>query len=253
MTFQRLRLHIRPRLRGRGGVPALPAGNAKGPPRVGGSLLRLSLALAVGYGALAAGLTYWQVVQAQSLTSDPLNPLSLAAARSAPRGTIYDANGVVLARNVARSAGPAACASTRTSVTAPVIGYSSPIFGTAALERAYDAQLTGLVSLRPGDDLLRKFRDQPYNPSDLAAVARQRAAAGRGRPARRSARARSSRWSPARAGSWRSSAARRTTPTASSTRRVAGVTWPRSSSARTRRCSTARRRACTCPAPCSRS
>ncbi|MEP7158725.1 MAG: penicillin-binding protein 2 [Chloroflexota bacterium] len=166
MTFQRLRLHIRPRLRGRGGVPALPAGRAKGAPRVGGSLMRLSLALAVGYGALAAGLTYWQVVQAQSLTSDPLNPLTLAAARSAPRGTIYDANGVVLARNVRGPQGQSVREYTYL-VTAPVIGYSSPIFGTAALERAYDAQLTGLVTLRPGDDLLRKFRDQPYNPSDL--------------------------------------------------------------------------------------
>ncbi len=50
---------------------------------------------------------------------------------------------------------------------APVVGYRSDIFGAAGLERTYDAQLTGLVSLRPGDELLRKFRDQPYNPSDL--------------------------------------------------------------------------------------
>jgi peptidoglycan glycosyltransferase len=166
VTFQRLRLHIRPRLRGRGGVPPLPGRRPSGPPRVGGSLLRLSLAIAIGYGALAAGLTYWQVVQAQSLTSDPLNPLTLAAARSAPRGTIYDANGVVLARNVSGPNGQSVREYTYL-VTAPVIGYSSPIFGTAALERTYDAQLTGLVTLRPGDDLLRKFRDQPYNPSDL--------------------------------------------------------------------------------------
>ena len=53
------------------------------------------------------------------------------------------------------------------SIAAPVIGYASPIFGTAALERTYDAQLTGLISLRPGDELLRKFRGQPYDPSDL--------------------------------------------------------------------------------------
>lgn len=140
-------------------VGALP------PPRVSGSLLRLALALAVGYSALAGGLMYWQVVEAQQLTKHPLNPLVLSAARNSPRGAIYDARGNVLARNV----GPeqARLRNYPYLVAAPVVGYRSPIFGTAGLERTYDAQLTGLISLRPGDELLRKFRDQPYNPSDL--------------------------------------------------------------------------------------
>jgi len=164
--LQRLRLHLRPRLSTHEAVPALPGGRPAGPPRVGGSLLRLSLALALGYSALAAGLMYWQVVESQRLTSDPLNPLILAAARQAPRGTIYDAHGVVLASNV-RGPGGEPLRVYDYPVAAPVVGYSSGVFGTAALERSYDAQLTGLVSLRPGDDMLRKFRDQPYNPSDL--------------------------------------------------------------------------------------
>jgi len=84
--FQQLRLHLRPRLRTRGATPALPGGVPVGPARVGRSLLPLSLAIAVAYAALAGGLAYWQVVQAQALTADPLNPLSLSAARSAPRG-----------------------------------------------------------------------------------------------------------------------------------------------------------------------
>jgi peptidoglycan glycosyltransferase len=166
LPLQHLRLHIRPRLPTRGAVPPLAGGMASGPPRVGRSLLSLSLALAVAYAALAGGLAYWQVVQAQALTADPLNPLSLAAAREAPRGTIYDVNGVVLARNV-RGPGGERVREYDYPYLAPVIGYSSPVFGTAALERAYDAQLTGLVSLRPGDELLRKFRGQPYDPSDL--------------------------------------------------------------------------------------
>ena len=48
-----------------------------------------------------------------------------------------------------------------------MVGYHSTIFGSAGLEKTYDAQLTGLVSLRAGDELLRKFRDQAYNPSDV--------------------------------------------------------------------------------------
>jgi peptidoglycan glycosyltransferase len=142
-----------------------PKARPPGSPRIAGSLLRLSLALAIGYGALAAGLMYWQVVEAQRLTTDPLNPLVLSAARLAPRGTIYDRNGVVLARNVETDGEP--LREYLYPVAAPVVGYRSGIFGTAGIERTYDAQLTGLVSLRPGDELLRKFHDQPYNPSDV--------------------------------------------------------------------------------------
>ncbi|MEP7361452.1 MAG: hypothetical protein ABI744_07725, partial [Chloroflexota bacterium] len=82
----KLRL-LRPRLNIRGATTVLPTRVPSGPPHVGRSLLPLSLAIAVAYAALAGGLAYWQVVQAQALTADPLNPLSLAAARSAPRGT----------------------------------------------------------------------------------------------------------------------------------------------------------------------
>jgi peptidoglycan glycosyltransferase len=136
-----------------------------GPPKVAGSLLRLSLALAIGYAGLAGGLMYWQVIEAQKLTTDPLNPLVLSAARLAPRGAIFDRNGVLLARNIDTGGEP--LREYLYPFAAPVLGYRSGFFGTAGLERAYDAQLTGLVSLRPGDELLRKFHDQPYNPSDL--------------------------------------------------------------------------------------
>jgi hypothetical protein len=55
-------------------------------PDIGGSLLRLALAMLIGYGALAAGLAYWQVIDAERLSTDPRNPLVIAAARTAPRG-----------------------------------------------------------------------------------------------------------------------------------------------------------------------
>jgi len=122
------------------------------------------VAVIVAYGTLGGGLLYWQVMQARELTTDPLNPIVLAAARDAPRGTIYDANGVVLADNVPGS--------TRQreypyAVAAPVVGYRSSIFGSAGLENTYDTQLTGLGSLSEGDELLRKFRGSSYNPADV--------------------------------------------------------------------------------------
>jgi peptidoglycan glycosyltransferase len=137
---------------------------AKGPPRIAGSLLRLSIALALVYGTLGGGLLYWQVMQAHSLTTDPANPIVLAAARDAPRGTIYASNGAVLAEN---ASGNQRQREYPYDVAAPVVGYNSLIFGTAGLEKTYDAQLTGLGSLNGPDDLLRKFQALAYNPSDV--------------------------------------------------------------------------------------
>jgi len=159
--------------RGLGRLGRAPRGELRGtgqgasrPAPVAASLLRLSLALVVGYGALATGLAYWQVIEAQRLTADPANPLTLSAARQAPRGSILDANGTVLARNV-RGGGSDPLREYPVPEAAPVVGYRSVIFGTSGLERAYDGQLTGLRSLRPGDEFFRKFRDQPYDPYDL--------------------------------------------------------------------------------------
>jgi peptidoglycan glycosyltransferase len=48
-----------------------------------------------------------------------------------------------------------------------VVGYRSLLFGRAGLESTYDRQLVGLDQLGPGDEFLRKFRPDPYDPSDL--------------------------------------------------------------------------------------
>jgi peptidoglycan glycosyltransferase len=141
-------------------------GTARTTVPVGRAVLRVALALVVAYAALGAGLTYWQVARAEELTDDPANPLVLAAARNAPRGRILDASGRVLARN---EKGPDGTLLRRYTygAFAPVIGYKSLRFGTAGLERAYDAELTGLGQITPADRLLRKFRADPYDPLDV--------------------------------------------------------------------------------------
>jgi peptidoglycan glycosyltransferase len=139
---------------------------AAGAPRIAATLLSVGLAIIVAYGALGAGLTYWQVIQADSLTEDPANPLVLAAARRAPRGAILDRNGTVLADNVAAADG-SRIRRYASVAAAPIIGYRSFRFGASGLERTYDAELIGLGQLDPVDRLLRKFRPDPYDPQDL--------------------------------------------------------------------------------------
>jgi penicillin-binding protein A len=141
------------------------SGRASPTPRIGGSLLRLAVAVAVGYSILAGGLGYWQIVQSQSLSSDSRNPLVVQASRSAPRGRILDAKGDVLAGNSGKGAD--ALRTYQYPVVAPVVGYKSLLFGTAGLERAYDQQLIGLRSLSPGDEFFAKFRGDRYDPADL--------------------------------------------------------------------------------------
>jgi penicillin-binding protein A len=147
-------------------APTSPKAKAAvGAPRIGGSLLRLAIAVAAGYSILAVGLGYWQVVQSQSLSEDPRNPLVVQASRAAPRGQIITANGEVLAKN--SGSGANAIRVYPYPDFAPVLGYKSLIFGTAGLERAYDQQLIGLRTLSPGDEFFAKFRGDRYDPADL--------------------------------------------------------------------------------------
>ncbi len=130
------------------------------------SLLRVALALGLIYASVGVGLSYWQVVQSESLTSDAGNPLVQAAGRNAIPGRILDANGTILARSVTAKDG-SATRRYRDPTLAAVIGYRSQLYGTSGLERAYDAQLVGLTTASPVDMLLRKFRTSPYEPQDL--------------------------------------------------------------------------------------
>jgi peptidoglycan glycosyltransferase len=49
----------------------------------------------------------------------------------------------------------------------PVVGYASRRYGTAGLERAYSAALTGLNDPDPIRNLLKKFQADPYDPQSL--------------------------------------------------------------------------------------
>ena len=48
-----------------------------------------------------------------------------------------------------------------------MIGYASPLYGTAGLERSYQAQLAGVTAADPVQDLVKKFRADPSDPQAL--------------------------------------------------------------------------------------
>ncbi len=145
---------------------------------VGESVARVGLALSLAFGALAAGAGYWQVIEAAPLSAAPDNPAVVAVARSAVRGQIEDRSGVWLASS-RRDASGDPYRVYRDDVVSPVIGYASRQFGTAGLERSFDAELVGLTRPDPVSDLLKKFEADKTDPQALQltlSLALQRAA-----------------------------------------------------------------------------
>jgi peptidoglycan glycosyltransferase len=133
---------------------------------VGANVARVGLALTVAFAALAAGAGYWQVIEASRLSTASDNPVVVAATRNAVRGRILDREGRILATSRRDRNGEPYRVYPDVSV-APVVGYASRQFGSAGLERAFDAQLVGLSRGDPVADLLRKFDADQYDPLEL--------------------------------------------------------------------------------------
>ena len=90
----------------------------------------------------------------------------IAAARNVVRGQIRDRDGHLLATSKRDANGEPYRVYPSTAV-APVVGYASRLYGTAGLERAYDAELTGIRTPDPIEQLLAKFATDRYRPQDL--------------------------------------------------------------------------------------
>ncbi len=176
---------------GRGGPGltdrASPPGRPGASRPLGDGILRIWTALVVAFVLLAAWAGYWQVIEAESLSTAADNPAVVAAERRVVRGVIRDRDGRILATSKRDANGEPYRVYSDASL-GPVLGYASRQFGTAGLERAYDAELTGLRRPDPVSDMLRKFDPNPYDPQDLTlslSLALQKAAvrelgAGRG-------------------------------------------------------------------------
>ena len=134
---------------------------------LGRTIGHVGLALTVAFAGLALGAGYWQVVRSADLTTDPTNPLVIAAARNVVRGSIVDRDGKVLASNARDKTTGQPYRVYSSDDFSAVLGYASRQFGTAGLERSYNAALTGVSNGNPINDALRKFELDPYDPQKL--------------------------------------------------------------------------------------
>jgi penicillin-binding protein A len=133
---------------------------------IGANVLRTGIALVVAFAVLAVGAGWWQVVEAQRLSRAADNPSVIAVARRTLRGPIVDRDGRWLARS-SRDANGEAVRQYRDESISQVVGYASRQFGTAGLEKTYNAELLGLSGSDPFDGLLDKFGQGSRDPLGL--------------------------------------------------------------------------------------
>ncbi len=112
-------------------------------------LRRLSLALAAAFLAIALAAGYWAFVQRDVLLARADNPRRVLSELRTPRGAVYDRHDQLLAETTGV---PGALARNYPyPALAPVLGYVSPVYGSAGLEAALDAVLHGDAGLDATD------------------------------------------------------------------------------------------------------
>lgn len=129
------------------------------------NIRRLSVYLVVAFASVSAALGWWQVLDAQALATRPDNPQVIAAHRSLPRGSIFDATGQLLASSTLVEG--VSTRSYRDPAFTHVIGYASLRYGATAVERAWDDLLTGRTDPNPLRDLLNDILARQPDQHDL--------------------------------------------------------------------------------------
>jgi peptidoglycan glycosyltransferase len=133
---------------------------------------RLAFYLVLSYAIVSGGLTWWQVIDAQTLAARPDNPEVIAARRSMPRGAIFDAQGRLLASS--RVVDGISRRTYADPAFTHLLGYSSLRFGTTGLEHAWDDILSGRSDPNPLNDLVNDILARQPPPSDLTLTIDQR-------------------------------------------------------------------------------
>jgi penicillin-binding protein A len=132
---------------------------------LGRTTIHVAIVISIGFALLAVAAGYWGVVAAPDLANSPNDAAVIAASRTVPRGAIKDRTGKVLASNKKDANGEQYRVYAGRAIS-QVVGYASSLYGRAGLEKAYDAELTGLAG-DPLSDAFAKFGADRYDPKDL--------------------------------------------------------------------------------------
>lgn len=116
--------------------------------------------------ALTVYLGYISFIQGPTLTTDPHNRRLAAAEAGVRRGTIYDRNGVELARDV-EAEGIKNRQYPRGKDTAQLIGFVSQKYGRTGLESLYDSYLLGLDDSGKVDKVINRLLNRPSYGYDV--------------------------------------------------------------------------------------
>lgn len=114
----------------------------------------------IAFALIVGDLTYWQVIDASSLTSRADNPRLRIQAATTRRGLIFDRSGTLLAGRTIDSNGFVHRYYTDPSLS-PVIGYDSDRYGKSELEQADNAYLTGQVAGPSWQTVLNQWEHKP--------------------------------------------------------------------------------------------
>lgn len=117
------------------------------------SIWRLARTLVVGFGLVALGLVYWQVLQAPGLLAREDNPRRVITEQRVRRGQLLDRDGKPLAYSEVLPI-TALHDTVRRHYTSPaaahIVGYYSLRFGVSGAEAAFDVRLRGRTDALDG-------------------------------------------------------------------------------------------------------
>lgn len=133
-----------------------------------GPIRRLAIGMFSAFAILLVTVTWYQVVRADDLKEDPLNPRPALSERGKERGLIVTADGMIVARSVESPENERSF--TREypggQAFAHVVGYSSFIFGDSGIEGAYASSLRSRRDLTISD-LLAAILGQDLRPLNV--------------------------------------------------------------------------------------